>query len=222
MLDREQYEEEVAEILGEEAEEEAVDFEPLALKLGEALKSHTTLEQINRVASAVFDFKDSVHSHPSIASIHAQTIYDWIMTLGEQPTSKRKKLKLLREFIGTLAPKDSPFKELAVEDEGEEPKEKRIDFKQMALKLGEALKSHTTLNLINKVGAMVFDFSSSLHSHPSIANIHVQAVYDWIMTLSEQPMSEENKIKLLNLFVSTLAPAGSPLKKLAGGSDKKG
>jgi len=79
-----------------------IDFERLAFGLGEICKSITTLDRINEVASATFDFKAVEHSNPRITQIHSQAIYDWIKTLDEQPLGREMKLKLLREFVGAL------------------------------------------------------------------------------------------------------------------------
>ena len=89
----------------EEPEEDKIDFEPIAFRLGEGLKRQASTDQINRAARAVFKFDASLHNHPKITSIHSQTIFDWIMTLDEQPISEKRKLELLRQFIGNFTAK---------------------------------------------------------------------------------------------------------------------
>ncbi len=113
-VERQRYKEVVVRVPGDEVQKkEPVNFRMLALKLGEALRSKTSRKQINDVASMLFDFDASTHRDFSITNIHSQEIYDWIMTLGEQPLSREKKLELLKKFIGTLAPKDNPLRKLA-------------------------------------------------------------------------------------------------------------
>ena len=87
----------------------------MAIRLGEGLKSQTPVNEINRVASAVFDFDVSPHPHTSITSIRSQTIYDWVMTLSEQPIDKESKLQLLKEFINALTTEDNPLRKLVEE-----------------------------------------------------------------------------------------------------------
>ena len=99
----------------EEKKKEHVNFGPIALQLAKGLGRQTTMSEINRVALTVFDFDSYLHAHPSITSIHSQTIYDWVMTLSEQPTSEERKVRLLKQFIITLAPKNSPLQKLAGE-----------------------------------------------------------------------------------------------------------
>ena len=92
-----------------------VNFRLIGIKLGEGLKYTTSINEINRIASAIFDFKVSSHPHESITSSRSQLIYDWVMTLAEQPIEEKKKLQLLQEFINALTPEDSPLGNLIKE-----------------------------------------------------------------------------------------------------------
>ncbi|MCD6490733.1 MAG: TIGR02391 family protein [Candidatus Korarchaeota archaeon] len=92
-----------------------VNFRLIGIKLGEGLKYTASINEINRIASAVFDFEVSSHPHESITSSRSQLIYDWVMTLAEQPIEEKKKLQLLQEFINALAPEDSPLRNLIKE-----------------------------------------------------------------------------------------------------------
>ena len=86
-----------------------IDFEPLALRLGEMLKRFTSYAQIERQAEIVFNFASLTHHNPRITNINSQAIYDWVMTLGKQPMGSEAKLKLLRRFVASLAPTDTPL-----------------------------------------------------------------------------------------------------------------
>ncbi len=89
----------------EEPEEKKIDFEPIALRLGEGLRHQVSSERIDKAAKAVFNFKATLHPYDKITSIHSQTIFDWIMTLSDQPIREEHKLRLLRQFIGSLTSK---------------------------------------------------------------------------------------------------------------------
>ncbi len=93
----------------EEQKVERIDMEPIAFRVGELLKRRISLEQINNEALALFDFKATIHNHPKISNINSQTIYDWLMTLGEQPIGSEKKLELLKKFVRTISPPDTPL-----------------------------------------------------------------------------------------------------------------
>ena len=90
-------------------EVEPVDFETLAFRLAHMLKRHISYEEIDRLAKIVFDFKLVLYPNPDIININSQTIYDWIMTLGKQPISAEAKLRLLRKFVASLAPPNTPL-----------------------------------------------------------------------------------------------------------------
>ena len=89
-----------------------VNFRLIGIKLGEGLKYSTSINEINRIASAVFDFEVSSHPHESITSSRSQLIYDWVMSLAEQPIKEEKKLELLQKFINALTTEDSPLRNL--------------------------------------------------------------------------------------------------------------
>lgn len=95
-----------------------VNFKKLATKLAQGLINHTTLKEIGRVASFIFNFEVQSHTDTNITSSRAQQIYDWVMTLSEQPIDEETKLDLLNQFIQELAPKDSPVRILLADEFG--------------------------------------------------------------------------------------------------------
>lgn len=89
-----------------------VNFKLIATKLGEGLKNYSTINEINRIAKAVFNFDITSHPQESITSSRSQLIYDWVMTVSEQGIDERMKLLLLDEFIRNLTTVDSPLRNL--------------------------------------------------------------------------------------------------------------
>ena len=67
-----------------------INFRLIGIKLGEGLKYSTSINEINRIASAVFDFEVSSYPHESITSSRSQLIYDWVMSLAEQPIKEKR------------------------------------------------------------------------------------------------------------------------------------
>jgi len=92
-----------------------INFRLIGIKLGEGVKYSTSINEINRMASAIFDFEVSSHPHESITSSRSQLIYDWVMTLAEQSIDEERKFQLLQEFINALTPEDSPLRNLIKE-----------------------------------------------------------------------------------------------------------
>ncbi|MBI5253397.1 MAG: TIGR02391 family protein [Euryarchaeota archaeon] len=105
-------------------------FRLIGIKLGEGLKYSTSINEINRIASAIFDFEVSSHPHESITSSRSQLIYDWIMTLAEQPLEEERKLQLLQDFINALTSENDPLRNLV----GETAKLPELDFWSMVHK----------------------------------------------------------------------------------------
>ena len=94
-----------------------------------------------------------------------------------------------------------------------------INFKLIATKLGEGLKYSSSINEINKVANAVFDFSKMPHYRPYVTSSCSALIYDWVMTLSEQPIDEKSKLRLLDEFIDNLTPADSPLRSLTRFTD---
>lgn len=89
-----------------------VNFKLIATKLGEGLKYNSSINEINRIANAVFDFEIKPHYPGNITSSRSELIYDWVMTLSEQPIDDESKLRLIDEFIRNLTPAHSPLRSL--------------------------------------------------------------------------------------------------------------
>ena len=94
-----------------------------------------------------------------------------------------------------------------------------MNFKLIAIKLGEGLKNDTTLNDINRIASAVFDFPLKDYPHENITSSRSQLIYNWVMTLADNPMSDEIKIQLLGDFIKGLTPNSSSLRTLI--DDKK-
>ncbi len=89
-----------------------MNFKLIAIKLGNELKYDTTINDINRIASAIFEFPLKEYPHESITSSRAQLIYNWVMTLADHSMSDEKKLQFLEEFIKGLTPSNNPLRNL--------------------------------------------------------------------------------------------------------------
>ena len=96
----------------DEKNEPIADFQLLAIQLGKALGNKVTSKKIESTAKSIFEFESKLHKDSGMEYLNSQNIYDWIMTLRGQPMSNGKKMELLRRFIASLAPKDSPLAKL--------------------------------------------------------------------------------------------------------------
>ena len=76
----------------------STDYLALAIKIGKALYEKTSLDHVHNVAKSIFTFDLAPPVHFTMPDIVAQEIYDWIITLSEQPIDDEEKLKLIRKF----------------------------------------------------------------------------------------------------------------------------
>lgn len=94
--------------------------------------------------------------------------------------------------------------------------------KLLAIRLGDSLKNVTTVNELERVGSAVFPFTRTEYPHAAITSSRAQIVYDWVLTLAEQQIPDEEKVTMLRDFVQNLVPMGHPARDLlrngAGGS----
>ena len=84
------------------------DYVSLAIKAAKSLNQKTSLDHIDKVAADLFKFDVDPHLHITMPDIIAQEIFDWIITLSEQPIHGKEKLRLARKFIVSLAPVSFP------------------------------------------------------------------------------------------------------------------
>ena len=89
-----------------------INYKLIGIKLGDGLKYSTSINEINRIASAIFNFNVLSHPQESITSSRSQLIYDWIMTLSEQHLDEKEKLELPNHFINAMTPESDPMRNL--------------------------------------------------------------------------------------------------------------
>jgi len=78
----------------------------LATELGDALKYHSTINNINRTARAIFPCSLKNFDNDSITSKCAKLIYDWILTISSYTISNERKEDLVVDFAKRITPKE--------------------------------------------------------------------------------------------------------------------
>ena len=84
-----------------------MNYKLVAIELGELLKYDAVVNQINRVASAIFKFNSENFPNDSITSVRAQVIYNWILSLAKQSMNNEERNKLLISFCKGITPQTS-------------------------------------------------------------------------------------------------------------------
>lgn len=81
-----------------------------------------------------------------------------------------------------------------------------VNFKLFAIRLGEKVKYEKSINEINRIANAISDFDVVEHPNDNITSERAQLIYDWIMTLKEQSIDDEEKLHLLKEFEEELDP----------------
>jgi hypothetical protein len=81
----------------------AANYKLIAIQVGDALKFSTSINEINRIAGAIFRFQCESFPNDSITSSRAQLIHNWILSLARQRMGEDERNQLLKAFIDQLA-----------------------------------------------------------------------------------------------------------------------
>lgn len=85
----------------------AVNYRLIAVQVGDALKYETSINEINRIAGAIFRFRCERFPNEAITSSRAQLVHDWILSLAKQQMAEEERNRLLRSFCEQLCPDDA-------------------------------------------------------------------------------------------------------------------
>lgn len=80
-----------------------------------------------------------------------------------------------------------------------------MNYKLIAIQIGEILKWNATINEINRIAGACFSFQKRSFPHESITAERAQLLYDWIMSLASEKLNNEDRNKLLIRFCKELA-----------------
>lgn len=84
----------------------AANYSLIAVQVSDALKNATTINEINRIAGAIFPFCCESFPNNSITSSRAKMVYDWIQSLARHRMDEDERNRLLRLFCDQLCGDD--------------------------------------------------------------------------------------------------------------------
>lgn len=82
----------------------------------------------------------------------------------------------------------------------------QMNYRLIAVKVGDLLKYDATVNEIGRVADSIFRFPREDFPHESITSVRAQRIYDWLLTLAKQKMNPEERDRLLVAFCRAVAP----------------
>lgn len=80
-----------------------MNYRLIAVQVGDLLKNSTSVNEINRLAGAIFHFQRESFPNEAITSQRAQLIYEWILSLARQEMNPEERNQLLIRFCHSLA-----------------------------------------------------------------------------------------------------------------------
>ncbi|KKU14306.1 TIGR02391 family protein [Candidatus Jorgensenbacteria bacterium RIFCSPLOWO2_02_FULL_45_12] len=81
-----------------------MNYRLIAIQIGDLLKYDSTVNDINRAAQSVFNFRYEKFPNDSITSTRAQLIHDWILSLAKQEMNNTDRNKKLTQFLDLIVP----------------------------------------------------------------------------------------------------------------------
>jgi len=78
----------------------------IATGVGDLVKYSSSINEINRVANAIFRFKKENFPNDHITSTRAKEVYDWIMSLAKQKMAESERNELLTQFCQQIVDAD--------------------------------------------------------------------------------------------------------------------
>jgi hypothetical protein len=85
----------------------AANYRLIAVQVGDSLKYATSINEINRIAGAIFPFRCENFQNNSITSSRAKLVHDWILSLASQKMGEDERNRLLKTFCYQLCSEDS-------------------------------------------------------------------------------------------------------------------
>ena len=80
-----------------------MNYRLVAIEVGDLLKYDTTVNEVNRLAGAIFRFQRESFPNESITSQRAKLVHDWTLSLTKQPMEMESRASLLIDFYHKLA-----------------------------------------------------------------------------------------------------------------------
>jgi uncharacterized protein (TIGR02391 family) len=79
-------------------------YRTIAIEVGDALKYDMSVNEVNRIAGALFRFSQEDFPNDSITSVRAQLVHDWILSLARQRMCDDERDTALSQFCLKIAP----------------------------------------------------------------------------------------------------------------------
>jgi uncharacterized protein (TIGR02391 family) len=82
-----------------------------------------------------------------------------------------------------------------------------MNYRLVAIQVGDLIKYDTTINDINRAAQSVFSFPSDSFPNEAITSTRAKLFHDWVLTLAQQKIGVEEKNNKLVAFINLIAPS---------------
>lgn len=84
-----------------------------------------------------------------------------------------------------------------------------MNYRLIAIQVGDRLKYSTSVNEIDRAGGSIFKFSRESFPSTGISSTRAQIIHDWVLTLAKQSMTNDERNGQLIRFLRLLATGDS-------------
>jgi uncharacterized protein (TIGR02391 family) len=81
-----------------------------------------------------------------------------------------------------------------------------MNYRLIAIQVGDLLKYDTTVNDVNRAAQSIFSFQCEHFPNDSITSSRAKLIHDWVLTLAKQRMNNEERNQKLISFLDLIAP----------------
>lgn len=83
-----------------------------------------------------------------------------------------------------------------------------MNVENIAIQVGNKLKNDVSLNEINRTGLAILKVTRRSFPNPAISSERAQCIFNWLLSLAQVPLSDDEKTKRLVHFCTELSPDG--------------
>ena len=81
-----------------------------------------------------------------------------------------------------------------------------MNYRLIAIEVGDLLKYDTSVNQINRIGQAILGIKQESFVNDSITSVRAQTVHDWILSLAKNKMESTKRTELLISFCRQICP----------------
>lgn len=131
-----------------------LNYKLIATQFGESIKFDTTLKEVNRIFLSLTDLTFNEYPVHAISSSRSQTIYSWVMTIGNSKLKSSQKIDLIKQAIELLVLNEgNKFRLL-----GMLPRQSVVMSKAVIKRNGRNYVSKIRIKSLKRLKSAKFDF----------------------------------------------------------------